>query len=180
MSNLLDDLNAVRARNGQDLINPFAIQGFEEGSPPLPPLDMERIEAANPASHLSAELLAEPDPTPGPPPSPLVMLGEAKEEPKEAPQPSPFQAGVLPLDPDLLLVMGGQASFKGQAVELSETDQAAVARIVLESAQRRLREQLDQVRKAAPRRIRAARPADPIPPVVKRKPGRPSKVLPAS
>ena len=179
MKTVLDEMNEVRTRNGQDPINPFQIQGFEGGD--APPLDWDRIQAANPASRLP-EIDDPQPPAPAPPApmtaepvSPLVALGEAKD----APQPPPFRPGVLPpLDDTQVVVHGRQSSFRGQFVDLSDSEHAAIGRIILEAAQRRLRAQLDEVRKRAPRRL-VAKKSEPSPPVVvPKKRGRPRKEKP--
>lgn len=84
-----------------------------------------------------------------------------------------------PVEPDLM-VAGPQAAYKGQPALLSEEEQAAVGRIVLEAAQRVLREKLDAARAKAPRRRRKAAPApQPAPETPpKRKRGRPRKIRP--
>ena len=150
------------------------IEGFGPGMPPPPPLTMESVaevptwDPGIPTKDETGEPTDYYEPLETPiPKSPLVELGKKGLEP-----PAPM----LPVGTDALLVMDKLASYKGQGVELSASDQAAIARIILEAAQRRLRGQLDAVRQQAPRR-RKAEPKTPDEP--KKRRGRPPKVKPA-
>jgi len=88
---------------------------------------------------------------------PPVPPAPAPEPPAHPPQP-PAQG---------LTIAGTQASFRGQSVELNAEEHAAVARIVLEAAMKRVAAQLKEI-------TTPAAPAEPV----KRKRGRPRKIRP--
>lgn len=129
---VLDNMAMVRQKRGLPAIDPTRIEGFGPGAPPVPEI---RLDHEIPG----AEAYEDPDP-----PSPLIALGK-KPEPSTASLPEPK-----------LMVVDGNAVYAGQAAVLSGPDQAAIGRIVLEAVQRKLREQLAEVRRQAPRRVRKA------------------------
>ena len=83
------------------------------------------------------------------------------------PPPAPPEPAPEPPAPPLLAIAGTQASFRGQSVELNAEEHAAVARIVLEAAMKRVAAQLKEI-------TTPAAPAEPV----KRKRGRPRKIRP--
>lgn len=130
------------------------IEGFGPDDPPAPSSSPQEFAQVLPGSTLAGEEEEDLDAAlPTPPPSPLIELGKRAMAPPPAPAVIADEMGTqIPVSPEILVVVGRQAAFRGQAVELTEQDEAAIARIVLEAAQRRLRAQLDAVKIQAPRR----------------------------
>src|SRR3990170_246249 len=71
------------------------------------------------------------------------------------PPPAPPAPAPEPPAPPLLAIAGTQASFRGQSVELNAEEHAAVARIVLEAAMKRVAAQLKEI-------TTPAAPAEPV------------------
>jgi hypothetical protein len=178
---ILEEMNQIRVRNGQEPINSFGIDGFGPGSPPAPEFTLEEIEQrtaasiptspspANPASRLIEE------PEPDPIPSPLVALGESAPEVAPPPTFHPRLLSPLEADPNAIMVYGEHGAFRGQSVQLSESDQTKIGRIILECAHRKLKAQMAEIMK--PRRARKEQPKpQPAPPPPKKR-GRPPKAL---
>lgn len=112
------------------------VQGFTEPPfpdvPPMPdPPRAQAVDGDEPAPH-------PPWPERKPAESPLVPQ-RAVPAPREAQEAD-------------LRVVGAEATYRGLGAILSEREQAAVGRIVLESAQRVIRERLAEARGRAPRR----------------------------
>jgi len=161
--------------NAEDFARRFAdesleglrIKGFGPEDPPAPtyPALAEDETDFDPIEHDIPTV-------PQPPPSPLVALGQKSQQKGE-------RETIAPTDG--LLVMGSLAAYKGQNVELLESEQGSIARIILEAAQRRLRGHLAEVKRQAPKRAKKAKPKAPeavqAQPEKKRR-GRPPKVKP--
>jgi len=156
MTEALDPKVAEFAANWmQGSMKALRIDGFGPEDPPPPawgpPLQVQEIP--HPDLPRDPALDGE-DPEPAVPPSPLL-----------APIPRPQTNLTAPIlqTPALglgLVVQDRLGSFQGQAVELSESEQASIARIVLEAVQKRLRGQLDAIRKQAPKRAKRVRRGD--------------------
>ena len=121
----------------------------------------------------------EPSPDPGPMPAPpRAEIPDDDEPTPHPPWPEELVQGrgptiAEPSSPGQeraeLVVLDGHASYKGQTVSLNDHEKAAVGRIVLESAQRVIREHLAQARKLAPRRRRTVPEPAPEPPKATRR-----------
>lgn len=171
---LIDGLNQIARMQGRPQIDPTVI--VDEGG-------------YEPAERPTELLGHNPDPdhdTPADDPvSPLVAIGlrqspQAVSEAVITKEPGQVvRAEFKPIThSEELFIAGGAASFKGQTVELTQRETAAIARIVLGALQARLRAELDRLGVQRVRRIKAKpalAPAAIVAPV-KRKPGRPKKV----
>lgn len=149
------------------------IQGFGPDDPPPPPFDPAHFREVKPVvpGNMEEEEPQNSVPT-ALPQSPLISLGQrltrAPEVTAQTLAPSP--------KPDAeLWVEGPKALFRGQPVDLTASEQAAIAQIVLRAIRHRIDQQYSEVVGTLPRRVRVRRQeAAPVPPKPKR--GRPRKV----
>jgi hypothetical protein len=151
----------VRSKMGYDpLPNPHVIQELapDDAAPALIEFeDREELEFENP------------------PASPLLALGQQGQA-----EPKPAAESAKPLDklPELV-VWGANANFRGKETELTNGEQAAIAKIILGAVTRSIRGQLKEVSALTPRRAYTRRAAEAAEPA-KRKRGRPRKEDPST
>lgn len=176
MTNLLDDLAQVREMQGKPpLPNPHMIQGFEPGSPPVPPLGPHEVDS--PSGLVEDEFLeGGPPAEPERPASPLIPAVHRQTARKfvtgmQAPAP------VFPPPPPAfaLTVLDEVAGWKGREVRLSDDEQKQIRLVVLRALQRELDADL---RPLVRRRARKSKAAPEPASVERRGPGRPRKVKP--
>ena len=160
---LVDDLARIRDIQGKEpLPNPHVIQGFEQGSPVVPPYyPQERMP--DPNEPLEDEYL-DAGPPPEPAPSPLIPR-----------RPAPAVAPPLLPQPKMVVV-DRVAAWKGRDVALSETDEKAIRTVVLRAIAREVMADLAASGARRPRKPKA-RPEAILPDPPKRR-GRPRKVQP--
>jgi hypothetical protein len=143
----LDQLAAIRERQGRDpLPDPRRIQGFEDGTPPVPDLVAERLAEATPRPAWEDFESDTPEPethTPPPtfsrpmPASPLIP------EPVQVPR---------SLDEVELMLVNNNATYRGRACVMTEREKAAVVTVVLQAIKRSIRDQLREVQALKPKR----------------------------
>lgn len=159
MPDSIDVTNQVRLSRGLDpLPNPYVIQG--DGAFPAPRVEVDYLddpilprtaerEAAIERRHADltddfGHLLVDP--------SPLVTLG-ARESQREPELPmNPAMVAPLAMPILGLMVADRAAAYEGRTVELTESERAAVAKVVIQAIARTLDEQLGAVRALLPRR----------------------------
>lgn len=139
MGGLLEQLAIIRERAGREpLPDPTQIQG-----PPLP------IEPTEGPTWEDEEDEIHPSPPPGRELSPLV--------PSTAERPTAPRPEGPALDPKLeLLVMNGEAAYRGRAVVLNQEERAEIVKAVLGAIRREVDAQYLEVAGKAPRRRRAS------------------------
>ena len=185
MANLLDDLAQVREMQGKaPLPSPHMIQGFEPGSPPVPPL--RPLEVDSPSGMVEDEFLEGGPPMEEPrPSSPLIPRPDPNRQTGRelmhaamySPTATEIMAKLAPNPPAVfaLTVLDEVAGWKGREVRLSDDEQKQIRLVVLRAIQRELDADLRPLVRRRPRKSKAApEPAS----VERRGPGRPRKVKP--
>lgn len=166
-ANFIDQLAEVSRRQGKPFVDPRIIQGFESGQPPPPPISDEDVKIPT-AAEMFGGPPVEAEPVEGTlEASPLVAAGLGGLA-----SPSVMEPAVPPGMKTDLLVMGRVAAYKERGVELSEAEEAAVARVVIRALKRLMKDQYREVEKLLPRRTRKRK----VEAVEPKKRGRPKKV----
>ena len=171
---LHDELARIAQLQGKEAIDGTRLEGF--GPDDAPPPAFEPVTYRN--ASIPPEWLDEPAA------EPTVL--RSPDDPAASPPPTTPSPGILGaleqavagLPSPVLVVVEGNATYRGHTAQLTDAEQKAVAAVIVRALKRQLADIEGQLGKQARRRSVRTMIVPPVPDLPKRKPGRPRKVEP--